>query len=131
MERGAGAASACGCNLSDPERCNVRAALSALTFSGRCDSTTHKRPENAGRHALTVLSTSATNALILLIICQALRIPRVTAKRAAQLAGIKIMHFAFTVRFGRTFLTVDDLGLHAVLGGREIAWTREFGWIVD
>jgi hypothetical protein len=40
------------------------------------------------------------------------------------------MCFAFTVRLGSAFLTIDGLGLHAGWRGQEVAWTREFGWIV-
>jgi hypothetical protein len=29
----------------------------------------------------------------------------------------------------RTFLTIDGHGLHASFRGREVAWTRTFGWV--
>jgi hypothetical protein len=29
----------------------------------------------------------------------------------------------------RTFLVLDLCGLHASWRGREVAWTREFGWV--
>src|ERR1035437_1589579 len=34
------------------------------------------------------------------------------------------MCFAFNLAVGRAFLTIDDLGLHAGWGGREVAWTQ-------
>jgi hypothetical protein len=39
------------------------------------------------------------------------------------------MRFAFTVRLDRAFLTIDGLGVHAGWRGREVAYTREFGWV--
>jgi hypothetical protein len=30
---------------------------------------------------------------------------------------------------GFIFLALDGLGLHAGWNGREVAWTREFGWV--
>jgi hypothetical protein len=42
---------------------------------------THDWPENAGNSALTILSTSATNSLILLIIYQVIRISYVAANK--------------------------------------------------
>lgn len=35
------------------------------------------------------------------------------------------------LRFGSAFFTLDTLGLHAGWRGREIVWTREFGWVHD
>jgi hypothetical protein len=37
----------------------------------------------------------------------------------------------FAVRFGRSWLVWDDVGLHAVWRGRGVAWTRNFGWVWD
>lgn len=41
------------------------------------------------------------------------------------------MSFGFTLRFGRTFITIDDLGFYAGWRGREVAWTPGFGWTLD
>jgi hypothetical protein len=39
------------------------------------------------------------------------------------------MGFALTIRIRSAFFTIDGLGLHAGLFGREIAWTRGSGWV--